>query len=262
MLTGCSPNNVTIDNSIGQYFDANKVKGTFGLFDNGTGQFTIYNLERFKDSAYLPASTFKIVNSLIGIETGRIVDEKMVIKWDGVVRTMLNGDTATAWNKDLTMVEAFKASAFPYYQEVARRIGKDTMQHWLDSLKYGNHMIGGAIDMFWLNNSLKITADEQMGLVKQLYFGQLPFQKRTQEIVKKVMLQESNANYQLSYKTGLGFLPNGDELGWIVGWIEENKHPYFFVLNMEGPHDTKMIPMRLEVLKAILKQQGFLEGKR
>ena len=83
-LISCSPNNVKIDNSIQKYFDSNKVAGTFGLYDNGTGQFTIYNLSRFKDSAYLPASTFKIVNSLIGIETGKIVNDKMLIKWDGV----------------------------------------------------------------------------------------------------------------------------------------------------------------------------------
>ncbi len=261
-ISACSPNNVTIDNSLRKYFDTNHVKGTFGLYDNGTGQFIIYNLERFKDSAYLPASTFKIVNSLIGIETGKIVDEKMVIKWDGVIRKYPNGDTATGWNKDLTMLEAFKASAVPYYQEVARRIGKDTMQHWLDSLKYGNHIINGAIDTFWLNNTLKVTADEQMGLLKELYFGKLPFQKRTQEIVKKAMLQESNANYQLSYKTGWAFLPNGNALGWIVGWIEENHHPYFFAMNVEGPHNTPMTPLRLDILKAILKERGFFEGKR
>jgi beta-lactamase class D len=262
VISACSPNNVTINNSFKQYFDAKHVKGTFGLYDNGTGQFTIYNLERFRDSAYLPASTFKIVNSLVGLETGKIVDDKMVIKWDGIIRKYPNGDTAKLWNKDLTMLEAFKASAIPYYQEVARRIGKDTMQHWLDSLKYGNHLIGGAVDTFWLNNTLKITADEQMGLVKQLYFGQLHFQKRTQEIVKKAMLQESNANYQLSYKSGWGFLSNGNALGWMIGWIEENHHPYFFAMNVEGPADTKMTPIRLDILKAILKQQGFLEGKR
>ncbi len=258
----CSPNNVTIDNSIKNIFDSNKVTGSFGLFDNGSGQFTIYNLNRYKDSAYLPASTFKIVNSLIGLETGRIVNEKMVIKWDGVVRTFPNGDTATAWNKDLTMEEAFKASAVPYYQEVARRIGKDTMQLWLDSLQYGNKKIGDKIDDFWLNNTLKLTADEELGLVKKLYFYQLPFQRRSQEIVKKIMLQESNANYTLAYKTGLGFTENGNILGWIVGWIEENKHPYFFVLNVEGAHDYPMIAVRLNMLKEILKKQGFLEGKR
>ncbi len=261
-LTGCSPNNVTVDNTLKQYFDAHQVTGTFGLLNNGTGQFTIYNLERFKDSAYLPASTFKIVNSLIGIETGKIVNEKMVIKWDGKVRLFPGGDTARGWNKDLTMEEAFKVSAVPYYQEVARRIGKDTMQHWLDSLKYGNRLIGGAIDTFWLNNTLKITSDEQMGLVKRLYFGQLPFQKRTQDIVKKAMLQESNANYQLFYKTGWAFRENGRSLGWAVGWIEENHHPYFFVLNLEGPKNMDMKSIRTDLLRNILRQQEFFEGKR
>ena len=261
-LISCSPNNVKIDNSIQKYFESNKVAGTFGLYDNGTGQFTIYNLSRFKDSAYLPASTFKIVNSLIGIETGKIVNDKMLIKWDGVVRKFSNGDTIQAWNKDLTMEEAFKVSSVPYYQEVARRIGKDTMQFWLDSLKYGTRKILSKIDTFWLDNSLKITPDEQMGLVKKLYFGQLPFQKRTQEMVKKTMLQESNANYQLSYKTGWGFRENGKSIGWIVGWIEENRHPYFFVVNIEGEKNINMVAVRLRILKSILKDQDFFEGKR
>ncbi len=255
-IGACSPNNVKEDSAIKKIFDDHQVNGSFGIYDNGTGQFTIHNLKRYKDSAFLPASTFKIINSLIGIETGRIVNEKMVIKWDGVVRNIPD------WNKDLTMEEAFKVSAVPYYQEVARRIGKDTMQQWLDSLKYGNHLIGNRVDSFWLNNTLKITADEQLGLVKKLYFGQLPFQKRTQEIVKKILLQQSNANFQLSYKTGWGYLPNGKALGWMVGWIVENKHPYFFVLNVEGPADLKMVELRAEMLTQILKEQGFLEGKR
>jgi beta-lactamase class D len=261
-FTACSPNNVTIDNKIKGYFDAKGVTGSFALYDNGSGQFTIYNLARYRDTAYLPASTFKIVNSLIGLETGRIVNEKMLIKWDGVVRDFPNGDSSMSWNQDLTMEEAFKRSAVPYFQEVARRIGKDTMQFWLDSLKYGNKQMGKTVDQFWLDNSLKITADEQMGLVKKLYFNLLPFQKRTQEIVRKVMVQEDNANYKLAYKTGWGYRENGNSLGWLVGWIEENKHVHFFVLNVEAPHDIKPGTIRQDILKAVLKEQGFLEGKR
>jgi len=118
LLNACSPNNVSVDDSLKKYFDSSKVTGTFALFDNGSGNFIVHNLSRYKDSAYLPASTFKIVNSLIGLQTGKIVNEKMVIKWDGVKRWN------EAWNKDLTMEEAFKLSAVPYYQEVARRIKK------------------------------------------------------------------------------------------------------------------------------------------
>lgn len=256
LMAGCSPNNVKIDKDLQHFFDDNQVVGSFGIYDNGSGLFTIHNLKRYRDSAYSPASTFKIVNALVGIETGRIVNEKMVIKWDGVVRSM------PEWNKDLTMEEAFKVSAVPYFQEVARRIGKDTMKFWVDSIKYGNMNLSSKVDMFWLDNTLKITADEQMGLVKKLYFNQLPFQKRTQEIVRKLMVREENANYKLAYKTGLGVRENGNVQGWMVGWIEENRHPYFFVLNLEGKSEEKMIPLRLAVLKGILKQQGFLEGKR
>jgi len=255
----CSPNNVTVDNSLKKYFDENNVTGTFAIFNNGQGQFTVYNLSRYKDSTYLPASTFKILNSLIGIQTGIISNEKMVIPWDGVTRN-------AAWDKDLTMEEAFKVSAVPYYQEVARRIGKDTMQRWLDTLGYGSRynkfIIKDNLDTFWLDNTLKVTPDEQLGLVKKLYFNQLPFQGRPQDIVKKVMAQESNANYRMAYKTGWGFNENGDGIGWVVGWIEENKHPYFFVLNIECPRNTDIKTVRMNILNGILKQLGFFEGKK
>ncbi|PZP47363.1 MAG: class D beta-lactamase [Pseudopedobacter saltans] len=254
-LFSCHPNNIeNEDDNWGKFFTENHVKGTFALYDNGHGTFSISNLSWYKDSAFLPASTFKIVNSLIGIETGIINNENMIIKWDGIKRR-------PEWDKDLTMKEAFAVSAVPYYQEVARRIGQDTMQHWLDTLHYGTTKITGKIDSFWLDNSLKITPDEQLGLAMALYFDKLPFQKRTMNIVKSVMLRESNTAYNLSYKTGLGYAPNGNAIGWVLGWIEENKHPYFFVLNIEGDHN--MDPdIRIKMLKKILNTKSLLGGKQ
>src|SRR5574338_1530460 len=121
----CSQNNVKKDNSLKQYFEKYKVDGCFALMDNGTGKFTVYNLARYRDSNYLPASTFKIVNSLIGLQTGKIINDSMIIHWDGVKRR-------PEWDQDMSMYRAFRVSAVPYYQEDARRIGKDTMQIWLD----------------------------------------------------------------------------------------------------------------------------------
>jgi beta-lactamase class D len=252
----CNINNITIDNELKQYFDQYQTKGCFALLDNGQGHFTIYNSEIYK-KRFLPASTFKIVNSLIGLETGTISDEKMIIKWDGVVRKR------TELNKDITMEEAFKLSAVPYYQEVARRIGKDTLQRFIDTLGYGNKNISGPVDSFWLNNRLKISPDEQLGLVKRLYFDQLPFQKRTQEIVRKIMLFEDNSLYKLSYKTGWGFDENGTNIGWVAGWIEENRHPYFFVLLLQNDDKNYDIrTKRMDLLKAILKHYDFMQGKK
>lgn len=257
LLAACSPNNVTIDNSLKKYFDEQKSDGCFALFDNGTGQFTIYNLARYRDSAFLPASTFKIVNALIGLQTGIITNDSTIIKWDGVKR--FNPE----WNQDLSMYRAFRASAVPYFQEVARRIGKDTMQHWLDSLSYGTKKIRSRIDTFWLDNTLKITADENLGVVKRLYFNQLPFFNNNQEMVKKAMLMEDKPQYQLWYKTGLGYKPDGTPLAWVVGFIEENRHPYFFVLNMETTNkEISLREARMTVLRKILTQFNFFKGER
>lgn len=255
LLAACSPNNVEINSELKPYFDSTGTEGCFALYDNSKNEFIVHNLERYRDSAFLPASTFKIVNSLIGLKTGKIDSEKDVIPWDGVQRSR------PEWNRDLTMERAFKVSAVPYYQELARRIGKDTMQIWLDSLQYGNRKISH-IDSFWLDNSLKITPDEQLGLVKRLYFEQLGIDKRPQRIVKQVMLQEDNANYKMGYKTGWGFKENGKSLGWVVGWIEENKRPYFFVLNLEGPADMDMVNVRMRILKGILGRLGFFKGNK
>jgi len=256
LFFSCSPKNFKEDNNLKKFFDENKVQGCFGLYDNSTNQFTFYNIKRYRDSSYLPASTFKIVNSLIGLQEGKIVNDSMVIKWNGVKRSI------DSWNKDLTMYEAFRVSSVPYYQEVARRIGKERMQFWLDSLGYGSRKITSAIDSFWLDNSLKITPDEELGLVKKLYFDQLPFFQSNQEIVKRAMLFENNANYRLGYKTGWGKTENGSHLAWIIGWVEENNHPYFFVLNFESADPEADIPaIRMNILKGILKQLGFLEGK-
>lgn len=261
LLASCSPNNIEIDNSLEKYFTENQVTGTFGLFDNGKGIFTIYNVARFTDSAYLPASTFKIVNSLIGFETRLVKDSAAVIPWDSISRGR------PACDKDLTMWDAFRESCPAWYQQLARSIGKDTMQWYLDTLGYGARFnrftIGNNLDTFWLDNSVKVTGDEQMGLVKKLYFDQLPFTKRSHRIVRHMMLFESNSNYQLSYKTGWGNRENGNALAWIIGWIEENKHPYFFVLQIESADKhLDMAGIRMKMLKDMLKQLGFMEGKK
>ena len=259
-LVACSPNNVTEETSLQKYFDAEGVTGVFGMFDNAQGDFVLSDRKAFRDSAYLPASTFKIVNALIGIETGRVKDDSTVIAWDGVKRGV------ESWNQDLSMYRAFRYSSVPWFQELARRIGKDTMQQWLDTLGYARRYDTvkiGRIDSFWLDNSMKVTPDEQLGLVKKLYFDQLPFQRRSHEIVRGMMLMEDSANYKLSYKTGWGITVNGDNIGWIIGWVEENKRPYFFVLQVKSAKpDADIAGIRLRILKSILKEKGFFEGDK
>ncbi len=255
-LISCSVNKAKIDNNLKKYFDAKNVDGCFTMLDNSTGAITVYNLA-LDTTRVLPASTFKIVNSLIGLQTGKITNEKMVIKWDGVVRPH------NEWNKDMAMKEAFKVSNVAFYQEVARRIGQDTMQRWVDSIGYGNKNTSGPVDSFWLNNTLKISPDEQLGLLKRLYFDQLPFRKTVQETVREAMMQEDNTAYKLSYKSGWGNDEQQNSIGWLVGWIEENRHVYFFATLLKSTDKNyDMKNARLDITKDILKHYQFLEGKR
>lgn len=261
LLGSCTFNNVKEDKRIAAIFSAYNVQGCFALMDNGTTGFTVHNLIRFRDSSYLPASTFHIVNSLIGLQTGKISSDSMIIPWDGIVRSY------PEWNQDLSMYRAFRASAVPYFQEVARRIGKDTMQFWLDSMGYGANndtskvVLTSAVDTCWLDNSIRLTPDAQLGLVKRLYFNQLPFFRTYQEMVQRAMLMESNSLYRLAFKTGTGIAPNGNTINWIIGWVEENNHPYFFVLNTETPSENPLQPDRHQpLLKDILMALGFFKG--
>ena len=240
-FVACSTNNVTTDNSLQRYFDSAEVKGSFGFFDNGQGHFTIYNLPRYKDSAYQPAGTFDIVQSLVALQTG-------VVKDDSSLRS--------AFQDQVEIGESL-------FGELAGNLGKDTLKKWLDTLHYGNRDMGGSLDSFWLNNHLKITSDEQLGLIKRLYFDQLPFFNRPQKLVREMMPMESNSVYRMAYKTGRGIKEDGHAIGWVLGWVEENKHPYFFVVNLEA-EDTKkdLSVIGLHIVKSILKPMGFFDGKK
>src|SRR5690348_16795136 len=82
-LNSCTTHRAKIDNSLKKYFDENKVDGCFTMLSNSTGEITVYNMG-LDTTRFLPASTFKVLNSLIGLETGRILNDSMVIPWDGV----------------------------------------------------------------------------------------------------------------------------------------------------------------------------------
>lgn len=256
ILNSCTQNKAKINNDLKKHFDAAGVEGSFALLNNQSGDITVYNMT-LDTTRVTPGSSFDVVNALVGIETGAIIDDKMVIKWDGVVRS------ETGWNKDLTLTEAFKISATPYFQEVARRITKDTMQIWLDTLQYGNKKIGGLVDSFWLDNSLKITPDEQLGLMFQLYFDKLPFSKYAQHMVKGMMLQEENNEYKYSYATGSGLDDQNKPIGWMIGFIEENRHVFLFSTFLRSTNqDVDMQQKGKEITHAVLEELGFFKGQK
>ena len=231
-------------------FTSAGVKGTCILYDLERETYSGYRPDRW-DSMYIPASTFKILNSLISLETGVIADEHTVIPWDSVSRSR------AAWNQDHTMASAFKASVVWFYQELARRIGADRMQRYLDVSDYGNRTMGGEIDQFWLNGGLRISPRQQIGFLVRLYRGTLPFSPVTMAAVREIMIQEKTERYTLRAKTGWSDAASPG-VGWYVGYVERGGRTVFFATELDIRVD-KDLTARVEITRTILRQLGLID---
>lgn len=203
--------------------------------------------------AMLPASTFKIPNSVIALETGVVEDpDKDVFKWDGVVRSI------EGWNKDHTLRTAIAASAVPVYQEIARRIGAERMQKYVDLFEYGNRDIGGGIDQFWLTGNLRIDPVQQVDFVDRLRRGVLPVGKRSQEQVRDILTVTKVGDAVIRGKTGLlGAEVGKPSLGWLVGWAEKGSAITVFALNMDC-REPRHIAGRMKVAQQCLTDIGAI----
>jgi beta-lactamase class D len=229
--------------------------GAFVLFDQQKQQYTRYTPRRCA-RRFSPASTFKIPNSLIGLETGVIRDEHFVIPWDSVKRPIAE------WNHDQDLQSAMSVSAVWYYQELARRVGYRRMKQWVDTLRYGNGDISGGIDRFWLGSSLQISANEQVEFLKRLQHDDLPCSRRSIDIVKEILVLERTDNYVLRGKTGFSVNAKDVAVGWFVGYIERGGNIFFFACNITSPNGRRdggrIFDSRKEIALSILRELRLL----
>ncbi|MEM6521321.1 MAG: class D beta-lactamase [Cyanobacteria bacterium P01_C01_bin.70] len=208
-----------------EHFEDLGIEGSILIFDLNKNLIYQHNPARNKIS-FLPASTFKIPNSLIALETQAIENDISILTWDGITQSY------PAWNRDLNIRLAFQTSAVWFYQVLARRIGYEQMQEWITDIGYGNQNIGDAaeIDTFWLNGDLHITPQEQIRFLKRLYKNELPFSENTIAIVKDIMIVEQTPDYTMRAKTGWAVASN---VGWYVGYLEQDDNVYFFATNID-----------------------------
>jgi beta-lactamase class D len=214
-------------------FDTAKVLGAILIFDPQKNIFYSNDFERC-DKGFLPASTFKIPNSIIGLETGAVLSDSTLFKWNGEKRRL------SIWEKDMTFREAFHSSCVPCYQEVARGIGVRRMNHYLNKFGYGNMLADSSnLDVFWLEGDSKITMREQVDFLHRFYNSDLGLSNRTQKLMKELMVIDDNLSYRLSGKTGWS-IRNGHNVGWFVGYVETNGNVYFFATNIEPDEEFNM----------------------
>ncbi len=235
-------------------------RGTFVLRDGKTGALTTRDAKRAA-TRFIPASTFKIPNSLIGLETGAVGSVDEVLPYGGKPQRFKQ------WEHDMPLREAIVLSAVPIYQELARRVGLPRMQEWVKRLGYGNAETGAVVDQFWLEGPLKISAVEQTEFLLRLVNGELPgVSAKTLAAVGEITILEKGDGYVLHAKTGWGPGNQDDaaagssaEIGWWVGWVERPGKPVTtFALNLDLPGGEQDAAKRVSLGRACLRALGVL----
>lgn len=242
----------TIENSAWQeIFDHYSVTGVFVLCKNTSASCTTNDSVR-ANQTFIPASTFKIANALIALETGILSDGQQVLKWDKRPRAL------KIWEQDFTLRGAIQVSAVPIFQEFAREIGESRMQYFVKTFNYGNAQIGGGIENFWLDGDLRISAVEQIEFLESLYHGEIPVSERNQLIVKDALTSEATPSHLVRSKTGYSGINQKITPGvaWWVGWIEIATDVYYFAFNMDV-HEESSLPARKTIPIKLLQTAGI-----
>ena len=229
--------------------------GTFVIIDCSSQAVSTFHPELAAEKLP-PCSTFKIWNTLIGFENGIISSpDEAFYKWNGKVYSRLE------WNKDMTLKEAFRVSCVPAFQTLAKKIGPEKMQLWLDKIKYGDCNTSSGIDVFWLpekgRKPLLISPAEQAELICRLVNGKLPFSEKSRAALKEIMIVKKTANGAFYGKTGTGTDDNGKfNIGWFAGYVESNGKTYAFACAIKGESVTGIDARR--IVETILEKNGLL----
>jgi beta-lactamase class D len=239
---GCSPNrhrdeksNVFVNNDISirsdfqTYFDSCGVEGTIAIYDTKNKKWIASDTVGLEIET-LPASTFKIINLLIALETNTIKDENEIVKWIGSTDTVKYGYRPEIYH-DMPVKEAFELSAGWVFVELAKKIGKETYKKHLSESKYGNNNLSQTEVDFWNFGDFAISPKNQVEFLLSLYEEKLPFSKRNIDIVKNVMITEQNDEYTIRAKTGWT-RENNMNTGWWTGYIETKKGTFIFATRL------------------------------
>jgi beta-lactamase class D len=238
--------------------------GSFVLYHVNSGNYKVYN-DSVSEERFSPCSTFKIVNSLIALESGTADNTSYTIQYDSVANPpepwMYNSEPFKHWMQDHTMQTAIQYSVVWYYRELARRIGRDNMIHFLSQIDYGNNDISSGTDNFWLCGSLAISAAEQVEFLRKLYHNKLPgFSTKALNNVKEIIPREYGNDYTLTGKTGGGRCWKDKVIGWYVGWVETEDGTWIFAMNVFADDFSQLSGnKRIVLTKRILTTLNILK---
>ena len=231
---------------IEKLFTAAGLEGTFVLYDVAEDKLIGFNQQR-AETRFIPASTFKIPHTMIGLAEGAVSNVDEVLPYGG------GEQPYDFWERDMSLRDAIVISNVPVYQGLARRLTLERMAENVSLLGYGNADIGTVVDRFWLAGPLTISAVEQAHFLSTLAQNKLPYSDDIQQQVRDITLLDHGDDWALHGKSGLTDTPDPD-LGWWVGWVVKQGKVYSFALNVDilDPVDVdKRVGLGQEILTVL-----------
>jgi len=249
----CSKNS----SDLNKHFQSKNVKGSISIYDLKNDKW-IYSNNADAGFGTIPASTFKIPNSLIALQE-KVIKPGEILKWDGEDKTF-KGKTVKSWNSDTDIERAFKKSTIWFYVELAKKIKKENYKKYLKTFNYGNSNIDEKGYDFWNYGDFTVTPENQIKFLVKLHENSLPLSKKNIQYVKSIMVQDKNENYILRGKTGWG-VKNNQEIGWYIGYIENKTNTYFFATRIICPSEDlpkNFSKSRKDITLKILKELKYI----
>lgn len=239
------------DAQIGNIFKDHDIEGGLVISSLDGSRAYIWNEKRC-ETPYIPASTFKIPNTLIALETG-VADTTTLFAWDGKVRGL------PAWDRNQTLKTALPVSCIWVYQEIAKKVGTKRYEKMLTEMNYGNAKPTPELTTFWLEGDLETTVHEQIDFLRQLAKNEVPgISKENQEITKELMIVRQGETYRIQAKTGLYMDPPAPQHGWYVGIVEEENNNWLFAINLHIKERSDRA-LRQEIVMEALRVKGIIE---
>jgi beta-lactamase class D len=239
---------------LSHHFDG--LNGTFVVLRGSTNEYIRHNPLRAAER-FAPCSTFKIAHTAILLETGVVPDPALTLKYDPALKQPSN------WARDFDLTGAFKASALWYYQIMAQRLGIERERQFLERFRYGNAVTTGGIDEigdpFWVDGSLRISANEQVQYLQKFHEGKLGLSERATRMTKEIMITEETQSQRLSAKSGACQPVEQDTSNWYVGFVERGNEVYYFAVQIGAKDYGRAYSERIPISRAILKELGILD---
>lgn len=215
---------------------------------------------------YAPESTFKIPLSLMGFDSGILIDENNPSwpyneKYKANINIHIADHTPRTWMRD---------SCVWYSQVLTNLLGIEKFTAYIENFNYGNRDLSGdkgqnnGLTHAWLSSSLQISPEEQTAFIQSVVEQTLPISQNSYDKTKKIMfIQELPGGWKLYGKTGNGrqLDQEGNEThlqhGWFIGYIEKNQRSIVFASHLVD-QETQSTPASFRARNETLIKLWYL----